>query len=257
MTDGLSYVGGVHSVKALLKSDAAGIKQLYVSQGRRDSRLRAIFELARLAGVGVTTIARAELEQLAGSKEHQGLLAAYRGKAPASERELMPYLSARTAPLLILVLDEVQDPHNLGACLRSADAAGVDAVITPVDNSVGVTPVVRKVASGAAESMALFQVINLQRALKLLQASGIWVFGAAGEADSCLYDMDFSGSVAIVMGAEGSGMRRLTRENCDGLFKIPMLGTVSSLNVSVATGVALFEVCRQRQLIALEDIELP
>ncbi len=148
--------------------------------------------------------------------------------------------------LLVLLLDEVQDPHNLGACLRSADAAAVDAVVVPADNSVGLTPVVRKVASGAADSVPLFQVSNLKRAIAELQNAGLWVFGAAGEAEQSLYDLDLKGPVAIVMGAEGRGLRRLTRESCDGLFHIPMQGEVSSLNVSVAAGISLFEAVRQR-----------
>jgi len=147
---------------------------------------------------------------------------------------------------LLLILDGLQDPHNLGACLRSADAAGVHAVIVPVDNSVGVTPVVRKVASGAADTMAIYQVTNLTRTIGKLKEAGVWVFGAAASADKSLYQLELSGPVAIVLGSEGSGMRRLTQEACDDLYRIPMCGTVDSLNVSVATGISLFEARRQR-----------
>jgi len=247
MSHAPSYIGGLHSVKALLKSDAPGVESIFIRQGRRDSRLRALLELAHRSGVNVSEVSRADFNRLGGSSEHQGVLAIYRGQPPTLQQDLLSFIANRSAPLLILVLDEVQDPHNLGACLRSADAAGVDAVITPIDNSAGVTPVVRKVASGAVESVNLFQVTNLQRTLKQLQQAGVWIYGAVGEAETVLYDVDFTGSVAITMGAEGKGLRRLTRETCDGLFQIPMHGAVSSLNVSVATGVILFEVCRQRR----------
>jgi len=163
------------------------------------------------------------------------------------ERQLDDFLHTLRSPALLLVLDGVTDPHNLGACLRTADAAGVQAVILPKDRSAGLTPVVRKVACGAAEHLPVFAVTNLARALRTLQAAGLWVYGAAGEAEKSLYDVDFTGSVALVLGAEGSGLRRLTREHCDALVKIPMTGSVESLNVSVATGVLLYEVVRQRR----------
>lgn len=166
--------------------------------------------------------------------------------AQANAKDLPELLREKTRPCLILVLDGVQDPHNLGACLRSADAAGVDAVIAPIDRSAGLTPVVRKVAAGAADSVPFYQVTNLVRTLEQLKQAGVWVFGATDAADESLYRQDFKGSVAVVMGAEGSGLRRLTTAACDGLFSIPMAGSVSSLNVSVATGVTLFEVVRQR-----------
>jgi 23S rRNA (guanosine2251-2'-O)-methyltransferase len=155
-------------------------------------------------------------------------------------------LDALTVPAFLLVLDGVQDPHNLGACLRSADAAGVHAVIAPKDKSVGLTPTVVKVASGAAESVPFIQVTNLARTLRSLKDRNIWIYGAAAEADQTLYQAKLTGSIALVLGAEGSGLRRLTREHCDGLLTIPMRGSVSSLNVSVATGIFLFEALRQR-----------
>ena len=164
-----------------------------------------------------------------------------------SESDLEQYLQSLSTSPFILILDGVTDPHNFGACLRSADAAGVDLVITTKDKSVGLTSVVRKVACGAAEVVALCQVTNLARTIELLQRNDVWIYGAAGEADTVLYKHDLTGACAIVMGAEGSGMRRLTKEKCDYLFKIPMHGSVSSLNVSVATGICLFE--RQRQCI--------
>ena len=175
------------------------------------------------------------------------MVALYAGRPAGGESALFTHLAECDEPRLVLMLDEVQDPHNLGACLRSADAAGVDALVTPLDNSCGITPVVRKVASGAAETVPVFQVVNLPRTLKRLQQDGLWIYGAVGEAEVSLYDTDFSSSAVLVMGAEGRGLRRLTREHCDVLFSIPMHGTLSSLNVSVATGVSLFEIVRQRR----------
>jgi len=245
------YVGGLHSVKAALKSSASEIDHLLVQKGRRDTRLKDMRDLARKHAIETREVGRQELNDLVSDVQHQGVVAVLRDSSQGVRHDLAEFIVERQAAhankaLLVLILDEVQDPHNLGACLRSADAAGVDAVVVPADNSVGLTPVVRKVASGAAESVALFQVTNLQRAMGELQEAGVWIFGAAGEAPQSLYEQDFKGSVAIVMGAEGRGIRRLTRERCDGLFNLPMQGTVSSLNVSVATGISLFEVVRQR-----------
>jgi len=245
------YVGGLHSVKAALKSSASEIEHLLVQKGRRDTRLRDLRELAKKHAIETQEVARSELNELVTDAQHQGVVAVLKSTSGGVRQDLLPFVKKLLGqdghdPILILVLDEVQDPHNLGACLRSADAAGVDAVVIPADHSVGLTPVVRKVASGAAESVPLFQVSNLQRSLSELQEVGLWIYGAAGEADQSLYEVDWTGPVAIIMGAEGRGLRRLTRERCDGLFKIPMRGSVSSLNVSVAAGISLFEVARQR-----------
>lgn len=237
----------MHAVKALLKSNAADTHLLLIQKGRRDTRMRALVSMAQKAGIDVREMSRQELDALANGIEHQGVLAEVTGHPVGNEKDLFEHLEGLSDKLLILVLDGLQDPHNLGACIRSADAAGVNAVVMPMDNSVGITPVVRKVASGAVETVPIFQVTNLQRALKKLKASGIWVYGAAGESEGTLYDLDLTGSTALVLGSEGSGLRRLTREACDGLFKIPMHGSVGSLNVSVATGISLFEVCRQRR----------
>ena len=247
-----SHVGGLHSVKALLKGDLARVERLLVQAGRRDTRLRGLRELARRHGVPIAETTSRELDGLADGVEHQGVLAVLREAADRAlatdPLALLVERDAAAGPPLFLALDEVQDPHNLGACLRSADAAGVDAVIVPIDNSCGMTPVVRKVASGAAESVPLCSVTNLQRTLGELQKAGLWVYGAAGEADGSLWSLDLSGPSVLVMGAEGSGLRRLTRERCDALFAIPMAGSVSSLNVSVAAGITLFEARRQRTL---------
>ncbi|MBX2836964.1 MAG: 23S rRNA (guanosine(2251)-2'-O)-methyltransferase RlmB [Gammaproteobacteria bacterium] len=243
----VTAIGGVHAVKALLKGAPQGVQELLILQGRRDSRVRALKEAAVGAGIPVRECDRRVLDDMAVEVGHQGVVALFQGKALGSEKDLMPHLQTVAGPWLVLVLDEIQDPRNLGACLRSADAAGVHAVVVPIDNCPGLTPVVRKTAAGAAETVPIFQVTNVRRTLQLLQDSGVWVHGAAGEATEAVFDVDFSGSVALVMGSEGAGLRRLTKETCDGLFQIPMKGQVSSLNLSVATAVALFEVNRQRR----------
>ena len=249
------YLGGLHSVKAALKSSASEIDKLLVHKNRRDTRLQDLRQLAQRHAIETQEVNRSLLNELVSDMPHQGVVAVLKEQSSGTREDLAAFIatamSADTGQsILILVLDEVQDPHNLGACLRSADASGVSAVVVPARNSVGLTPVVRKVACGAAETVPLFQVSNLQRALDELKAAGIWVYGAAGEADSSLYDLDLCGPVALVMGAEGSGMRRLTRDKCDELFNLPMQGTVSSLNVSVAAGISLFEAVRQRRMKA-------
>lgn len=244
-------VGGLHAVSALVASRPGDIAVLHHAERRRDARVMEILESARKAGITCQPgdrAAIANLAELAGLTVHQGLIAELKSAVGGPKRDgLLDHLKNIEGPALVLVLDEIQDPHNLGACLRSAEAAGVSAVITTTDNSVGATPIVRKVAAGAVESIAWFRVPNLARALDDLKAVGIWVHGAAGEATTPHFEVDLSGPVALVMGAEGRGLRRLTRERCDSLFAIPMLGQVNSLNVSVATGIALFEARRQRQ----------
>ncbi|MEE8342874.1 MAG: 23S rRNA (guanosine(2251)-2'-O)-methyltransferase RlmB, partial [Gammaproteobacteria bacterium] len=177
---------------------------------------------------------------------HQGVVAEVEAARPGGERELVKALEKMEEPPFLLVLDRVQDPHNLGACLRSADAAGVHGVIIPKDHSVGLTPVVRKVACGAVEAVQVYTVANLARALEHLKEAGVWIYGAAQEASDPLYNSDLTGPIALVLGGEGKGLRRLTQERCDGLLAIPMAGSVESLNVSVAAGIMLFEARRQR-----------
>ena len=242
------YVYGVHAVKALLDNRAHDIVEFYVTE-RRDQRVQSLVDIATNAGLRITRVDKKRLDEWVG-EQHQGVAVKIKKSttAPAwNEQTLYDNLASMDKPLL-LILDGVTDPHNLGACLRSADAAGVAAVIAPKDKSVGLTPVVCKVASGAAESIPFVQVTNLARCLKELQDAGIWIVGTCGDADKTIFDVDLRGAVAIVMGAEGDGMRRLTREHCDFLAKIPMNGAVSSLNVSVATGVCLFEAVRQRKV---------
>ena len=187
-----------------------------------------------------------EIARAADGVNHQGVLAWVRSPKPRLEKDLPDLLQGLDRPPFLLILDGVQDPHNLGACLRTADAAGVHAVIAPKDNAAGLTPTVCKVASGAAETVAYVQVTNLARAMDRLKEQGIWLTGTAGEATTDVYQADLKGPLGLVMGAEGSGLRRLTRERCDHLVRLPMLGRVESLNVSVATGICLYEALRQR-----------
>jgi 23S rRNA (guanosine2251-2'-O)-methyltransferase len=242
-------VYGLHAVEALLKHNHDSILQLLVQQGRRDARMEKLIDRAGRSNIGLSEVSRAELDERTGGAVHQGIAALCKPlKLERSEGFLDQLLKSLDHPPLLLVLDGVTDPHNLGACLRTAEAAGVDAVIVPKDKSALLSPTARKVACGAAEVIPFIAVTNLARTLKQLQQAGIWVLGAAGEATQSLYQSDLKGPLALVMGSEGNGMRRLTREHCDILFSIPMAGEVSSLNVSVATGVTLFEAVRQRRL---------
>ena len=239
-------VFGLHAVRSLLERAPGRVRQLWVLDSRQDDKLRDLVGLAEAAHVPVAVRARRALDELAGQGRHQGVLAEVEAQPVLTEAALPGFLAGLTEPPFLLILDGVQDPHNLGACLRSADAAGVHAVIVPRDKSVGLTPVVRKVACGAAETVPLVAVTNLARTLRDLREAGIWLYGAAGEATDSLYQTRLTGPLGLVLGGEGKGLRRLTREHCDGLFAIPMAGTVESLNVSVATGIALFEARRQR-----------
>ena len=245
MNEKKSFTFGLHAVDALIHKQPERIIRLVVLRERQDQKIQALVEMAKENRIRVEFATRLELDQMTDGENHQGAIAFCHAIKNYSEDDLEEILDRVEKPFL-LILDGVQDPHNLGACLRSADAAGVHAVIAPRDKAVGITPTVSKVASGAAESVPFIQVTNLARTMKFLQERGVWIYGAAGEADVNLFQAKLTGPVAIAMGAEGSGLRRLTREHCDVLLKIPMNGSVSSLNVSVATGVFLFEVVRQR-----------
>ena len=237
---------GIHAVSAALANPHRKVKLLYINQERTDNRLQVLLETASVRGIAIERLSVATLNKRFPDVSHQGVVACV-GKLPEySESHLAQLLESSKSPALILILDGVTDPHNLGACLRTADAAGVDFVIIPKDKSASITPVVSKVACGAAESVPVVRVTNLARAIATLKEHGVWIYGAAGEAETSIYSLDSNASIALVMGAEGSGLRRLTRDLCDGLFFLPMLGEVSSLNVSVATGVSLYEVVRQR-----------
>ena len=242
----LETVFGLHSVQALLKSAPHRVNEVLVLQGRSDQRVQKVLQLAQKADIKTRQVPRKELDKLVDGN-HQGVVAYCFPGELHDEKFLYSLLDKLDVPPLLLVLDGVTDPHNLGACLRTADAAGVHAVIAPKDNSASLTATARKVACGAAEVLPYIPVTNLARCLKKLQELGVWLTGTAGEAEQSIFQADLRGPMALVMGAEGSGMRRLTRESCDALVNIPMAGEVSSLNVSVATGVCLYEAVRQRQ----------
>ncbi|MFT4769392.1 MAG: 23S rRNA (guanosine2251-2'-O)-methyltransferase [Glaciecola sp.] len=248
----LDYAFGLHAVEELLRRQPKSVTCLWVQKGRDDGRMQALLALAATADTPVSRLPRVKLDELV-SGRHQGVVAQL-GENTAGQSDLrwseehLAQAVLENPQALILVLDGVTDPHNLGACLRSADAAGVTAVVVPKDNAADITAVVRKVACGATETVPLVRVTNLARSLGALKAAGVWIYGTAGEAGQSIYNTELSGPVALVMGAEGAGMRRLTRERCDFLVSLPMAGSVSSLNVSVATGVCLFEIRRQRLL---------
>jgi len=251
---------GIHAVKSALNycpdvkdsdtessAEQRPVSQLFVDRTRKDKRIIALVELAKKKAVKVTIVQRKKLDEMTNAN-HQGVVAQSQAPRVKSESFLDELLESLTEDAFLLVLDGVQDPHNLGACLRTADAAGVHAIIVPKDRSVSLTPTVRKVACGADQNVPLIQVTNLARTLKLLKSYQIWVVGTTDATTSSIYECALSGPLALVMGTEGKGMRRLTQENCDTLVKIPMLGHVESLNVSVATGISLFEALRQRNI---------
>lgn len=237
---------GIHAVKAVLASDPARFIEVFVLKGRQDDRLMPLLMELQTLGITIQEAGRKALDDKSCGASHQGIIARVKPGKQYNENDLDTLLAGKENPLL-LVLDGVTDPHNLGACLRNADAAGAVAVIVPKDRSAQLSATASKVACGAAEVVPLVRVTNLARTLRALQEQGIWVVGTAGEATHDVYHSKLTGPLAIVMGAEGEGMRRLTRETCDDLIKIPMAGSVSSLNVSVATGICLFEAVRQRQ----------
>jgi 23S rRNA (guanosine2251-2'-O)-methyltransferase len=241
------WLYGIHALESVINHEPERLIELYILKGRDDAAINSIVSQARQFGVAVQFCQRKVLDDKASGEQHQGVVAKAKPGKQYDESDLDKIVSESSQPFL-LILDGVTDPHNLGACLRTADAAGVDAVIVPKDNSATLTPVVRKVACGAAEVIPLVQVTNLARTLRELQDAGVWIIGTAGEAEQNIYACKLKGPMALVMGAEGKGMRRLTREHCDELIKLPMAGSVSSLNVSVATGVCLYEIIRQRGL---------
>ena len=239
---------GIHAVSSFLQHSPERIIEVFVLKGREDKRLQPLLNQLHSIGISVQFVNRQNLDNKANGETHQGIIARVQPAKELNENDLDQLLQQKSSPLL-LVLDGITDPHNLGACLRTADAAGVDAVIVPKDKSAQLNSIARKVACGAAEVVPLIRVTNLARTLRELQQQhNIWVIGTAGEATESLYQSKLTGAVALVMGAEGDGMRRLTRECCDQLISIPMAGSVSSLNVSVATGVCLFEIVRQRSI---------
>ena len=242
-----TLITGIHAVESALKNDADNISQVWIAESKRNQRVKELIHHAQKRGLIAHRADMKMLDKLAKTRQHQGVVAEYNAPASFDENDLLDLLDKLDSTPLLLVLDGVTDPHNLGACLRTADAAGVQAVIAPKDNAVGLTPAARKVASGAAETVPFVQVTNLVRTMEKLKKLGIWFIGTSDKATGDIYTQNFKTPTAIVMGAEGKGLRRLTEEHCDELVSIPMAGQVSSLNVSVATGVCLFEVIRQRQ----------
>jgi len=251
MSKQTQWVVGIHAVTAALTHDATHVREIILQAGSKNPRLSEIEQQARRLDIDVRRVVQQALDGISGSVSHQGVVARYAAARIWDEQDLPGLVEAANGQALILVLDGVQDPHNLGACLRSAAAAGASAVIIPKDKAVQVNATVRKTSVGAADHIPVIAVTNLARCLKGLQASGVWVYGLVGEASKSLYELELTGNLALVLGNESDGLRRLTREQCDQLVAIPMPGRaalpgVDSLNVSVATGVVLFEVVRQR-----------
>lgn len=241
----LQWVYGFHAVEAIIARHPRRVREVLVQRSRDDQRLQALASVAAAAGITLQQVDKRELEQRVDGN-HQGVIAQCAPAQMRSEQELDDYLDTLEGPPLLLILDSVTDPHNLGACLRSAEAAGADAVIFPKDKSASLTPTARKVACGAAELLPVFRVTNLARCMRQLKQRGIWLTGLSGDANATIYQLDFSVPTGLVMGAEGTGMRQLSRRECDLLAAIPMPGAIESLNVSVAAGVCLFEASRQR-----------
>lgn len=245
------WIAGINAVSAALENDAEHVREVLIEAGAKNPRLTEIETAARRLDIDARRVTSQALSGIVGDLRHQGVVARYAAAKTWHEDDLEAMVEAAEGRALLLLLDGVQDPHNFGACLRSAAAAGATAVIIPKDKSVQVNATVRKTSAGAADSVPVVPVTNLARTMRDLQALGVWLYGLAGEAEASLYSIDLRGNVALVLGGEADGLRRLTRENCDQLVKIPMPGGsggtgVESLNVSVATGVTLFEAVRQR-----------
>jgi 23S rRNA (guanosine2251-2'-O)-methyltransferase len=235
---------GFHAVTARLRHDASSVEEIYIDAGRHDRRMHELLRAAEGAKVRIIQVDDQRLDRMVGTRRHQGVVA--KAGELSLARNLDELLDAIEGPPLLLILDGVTDPHNLGACLRVADGAGAHAVIAPKDRAVGLNATAAKVASGAADTVPYITVTNLARTMRELKERDIWLIGTADDVEKTVYEADFSGPAALVMGSEGEGMRRLTRENCDVLASIPMCGSVESLNVSVASGVCLYEARRQR-----------
>lgn len=244
----LTRIFGIHAAQAALDYSAKKIKKVWIDNQRQDKRLATLIEQLKSLGLAAEKCDRKRLDKMADGKNHQGIVIEVEMPGVHSENELKYKVKTMSEMPFFLVLDQVQDPHNLGACLRTADAAGVHGLIITKDNSSGITPTVCKVASGAAETVLVYQVTNLARTLRWLKENNIWIMGTDGETDQSVFRSDLKIPLALVMGTEGTGMRRLTREQCDFLVKIPMAGQVESLNVSVAAGIIMYEAYKQRAL---------
>lgn len=240
------FIYGFHAITAMVRKSPECVATVYLDENKKDRRTAELIRLLNSRAVSHRLISRSELQNSVGDVVHQGVVARIDNRANREKAELPGLLSNMGANETLLLLDGVVDPANLGACLRVADAAGVDSVILTKDRSVPVTPVVRKVAAGAADSVNILTVTNLVRTIGLLKDHGFWIFGLADEMNESLYDQQFDGRVAVIVGNEGRGLRQLTRKSCDHLLAIPMLGQVESLNVAVAAGITLYEIHRQR-----------
>ena len=236
---------GIHAVEAALRNQSENVLQVFVQQGRNDNRIKKILDIAKNSGVSLQSISNEKLKEKCPKARHQGVVAEIR--AGRSGTVTLDDVLEKES-VLLLVLDEVQDPHNIGACLRTADAIGVDAVVVSKNRSPALTPVIRNVASGAAETVPYIMVSNIARALEKIKDNNVWVMGTSGDVSHTVYDCKVNNRLALVMGSEGKGMRRLTREACDELISIPMQGSVESLNISVATAVCLYEIRRQQSV---------
>lgn len=237
------WIAGINAVASALEHDVEHVREVLIEAGGKNPRLTEIEETARRRDVSVRRVNTQALEGIAGGLRHQGVIARYEAAKQVAESELPGLIEAAEGKALLLVLDGVQDPHNLGACLRSAAAAAVTAVIIPKDKAAPINATVRKTSAGAADRIPVISVTNLARTLRAIKEAGVWVYGLDGEATTGIHGIDLKGNVALVLGGEGEGMRRLTREHCDGLIRIPMPGEMESLNVSVATGVACSRPC--------------
>lgn len=238
---------GIHAVKNILIAMPQIVQSLVLQKNRDDSRIDALQQLATSQDIAISHLHTAEFEQLLGARVvHQGVVALCHSMPVYKEHDLLQLIAEKKQHCLLLILDGIQDPHNLGACIRSANAMGVDAVIIPKDKAVGVTETVQKVACGAAALTPVVTVTNLSRSLQKLKQAGVWLVGLAGESELSITQQSLTGSLALILGNEGTGLRRLTREHCDFLVKIPMYGSVASLNVSVSCGIALYEASKQR-----------
>ncbi len=242
----MSYIFGLHAVKTILQQESTRIQTITFAEHRSDEKLRELIELAEQHSIQIIFTAKAKLDEKAEGKNHQGVMAKCQAKEKKPESFLKDLIQAKKDRLLFLILDSVQDPHNLGACLRSADATAVDAIIVPKDNSAPISAVTEKVASGAAQTIPVIQVVNLARTLNYLKTQGVWCYGFSDKASKAFFEADFTGNTALVLGAEGKGVRTNILKHCDDIYAIPMQGCVSSLNVSVAAGVCLYEALRQR-----------
>jgi len=239
---------GLHAIQAALELPVTRVTEVWLADEREDARVTAIIGAAKQHGIVPQKVSREQLDEMMPDARHQGGIARCRPLGNLDETDLYKLLDDLNVPPLLLILDCVQDPHNLGACMRTAEAAGAHAVIAPKDRASGLTSTALKVSSGAAERLPFVQVTNLARVLRELQQRGVWLVGTSGDSETTLFDIDLKGPLAIILGAEGRGIRRLTRENCDQVVYIPMQGGAESLNVSVAAGVCLFEASRQRNL---------